>query len=272
MDGVPRYITGQEAEELSIQSSRPIEDVTSSYDPKEELNRDSRRQELIESLKTFFGCRYIVLTSCGLSALSLCLRHKKINATTLPRQTSMRVPLLLSYLGIDFAWDPTEWTDCYPLGDSGIIDGALLNIRNSYVTNTLTCLSFSFGSPSGAGIGGAILLDDLESFVELRKLLADSEKESLLFGKGSSNEDFLFEGEYSMHWTVVDKVIATIDNLGNPDFLPRPYPDLTEDELFNGFTFDKCPKEKLPKMLHMSSKWASTSSMLNKHRESALTS
>ena len=272
MDGAVRYITGEEARSLSLQTSRPIEDVTSSYDSKEELNRDSRRQELIESLKTFFGCRYVVLTSCCLSALSLCLRYKKIKKTTLPSRTSMRIPLLLSSLEIDFEWREGDWAEAYPLGDSGIIDGAVLNFRNSYRPTTLTCISFSFGSPSGAGIGGAILLDDLESFVELRKLLADNEKESLLFGGESGSEDFLFEGEYSMHWTVVDKVASTITNLGNPDFLPKPYPDLTKDELFNGFTFDDCPKDKLPKMLHMSSKWASTSSLLKNQNDSFITS
>ena len=61
----------------------------------------------------------------------------------------------------------------YYLGGTNIIDAAVLWKENSYIPNSLMCLSFQYQKHLSLGRGGMILTDDEEAKDELKKMSYD---------------------------------------------------------------------------------------------------
>tara|TARA_R100000008_G_scaffold51122_1_gene30678 strand:+ start:683 stop:1273 length:591 start_codon:yes stop_codon:yes gene_type:complete len=121
----------------------------------------------------FFGSPYAVAVDCCTHAIELCLRYENIKSFSTPCRTYISVPFLAKKLNIDFHWREEDWVDYYHLGNTNIIDAAVLWRKNSYVSGTYMCLSFQFRKHLNLGRGGMILTDDPVAATELKKMSYD---------------------------------------------------------------------------------------------------
>ena len=121
----------------------------------------------------FYGSPYAVAVDCCTHAIELCLRYKQIDMFTVPQNTYPSVPNLAKKIGIEFRWKEEDWSDFYFLGGTNIVDAAVLWKENSYIPNSLMCLSFQFQKHLSLGRGGMILTDDKDAKEELKKMSYD---------------------------------------------------------------------------------------------------
>tara|TARA_B100001094_G_scaffold206281_1_gene200177 strand:+ start:2951 stop:3541 length:591 start_codon:yes stop_codon:yes gene_type:complete len=129
--------------------------------------------EFEKQVAEFFGSPYAVAVDCCTHAIELCLRDQEIKKISVPHRTYISVPFLASKLGIELRWRDEVWQDYYFIGDTNIIDAAVLWEKNSYIPNTFMCLSFQFRKHLSLGRGGMILTNDEEAALRLKKMSYD---------------------------------------------------------------------------------------------------
>ena len=124
-------------------------------------------------IASFFGSPYAIAVDCCTHGLELCLRQQKIEHFTVPKRTYISVPFLADKLNIKFDWKDESWEDFYYLGDTNIIDAAVLWKKDSYIPNTFMCVSFQYRKHLSLGRGGIILTDDKNAAIMLKKMSYD---------------------------------------------------------------------------------------------------
>jgi len=124
-------------------------------------------------IANFFGAAHAVAVDCCTHGLELCLRSKEIKHFTVPKRTYISVPFLAKKLNIEFDWREEDWQDYYYLGNTNIIDAAVLWEKDSYISGTLMCVSFQFRKHLSLGRGGIILTDDKNTALNLKKMSYD---------------------------------------------------------------------------------------------------
>lgn len=129
--------------------------------------------EFENKIAEYFGSKYAVATDCCTHAIELCLRYTEVPFLEVPTRTYISIPFLAKKLGIELKWKDEEWNDYYYLGDTNIIDAAVLWRKNSYINKTFMCLSFQFQKHLNLGRGGMILTNDKEAAIELKKMSYD---------------------------------------------------------------------------------------------------
>ena len=138
------------------------------------IKNDFKDVELFENLiSKFFGSKYAVAVDCCTHGLELCLRYLDIRSYTVPNRTYISVPFLANKLGIEFDWRDEDWKEYYYLGNTNIVDAAVLWRKDSYIPNTFMCLSFQFKKHLSLGRGGMILTDNKEAATNLKKMSYD---------------------------------------------------------------------------------------------------
>jgi dTDP-4-amino-4,6-dideoxygalactose transaminase len=129
--------------------------------------------ELFEKkIAHFFGAPYAVATDSCTHALELCLRYRDALTIHVPKRTYISVPMLAKKLDIKLFWRDEDWVNYYEIYPD-IIDAAVLWKKNSYIPNTLMCLSFQHQKHLSLGRGGVILCDDEKSSQQLKKMSYD---------------------------------------------------------------------------------------------------
>ena len=126
-----------------------------------------------EKIASFFGAPCAVAVDCCTHAIELCLRQQNIKHYTTPKRTYISVPFLAEKLNIEFDWRDEDWQDFYYLGETNIIDAAVLWKKNSYIPNTFMCVSFQFRKHLSLGRGGIILTDNKKDAIILKKMSYD---------------------------------------------------------------------------------------------------
>ena len=121
----------------------------------------------------FFGSPHAIAVDCCTHAIELCMREQKIKKFSTPKRTYISIPFLANKLNIDFEWREEDWQDYYYIGDTNIVDAAVLWEKDSYIPNTFMCLSFQFRKHLSLGRGGMILTDNKNSAVRLKKMSYD---------------------------------------------------------------------------------------------------
>ncbi len=121
----------------------------------------------------WFGSPYAVAIDCCTHAIELCLRYKEVDKFTVPPNTYPSIPNLAKKIGIEFEWKEEDWEDYYYLGETNIIDAAVLWKKDSYIPETFMCLSFQFQKHLSLGRGGMILTDDKDARDELKRMSYD---------------------------------------------------------------------------------------------------
>lgn len=121
----------------------------------------------------WFGAKYGIAVDSCTHGIELCLRHIGIKEIEVPKRTYLSIPFLSNKLNVPLKWKDEDWRDYYEIGNTGVYDAAVLWRENSYIPNTMMCLSFQFQKHLSLGRGGMILLDDEDSFKTLRKMVYD---------------------------------------------------------------------------------------------------
>ena len=130
-------------------------------------------EEFENKIADFFGAPYAVAVDCCTHGLELCLRHLGVKHYTVPKRTYISVPFLAKKLNISFDWKDEHWEDYYYLGDTNIIDAAVLWRKDSYVPNTFMCISFQYKKHLSLGKGGIILTNSKKDAIILKKMSYD---------------------------------------------------------------------------------------------------
>jgi len=130
-------------------------------------------EEFENKIADFFGAPYAVAVDCCTHGLELCLRHLDVKHYTVPKRTYISVPFLAKKLNISFDWKDEHWEDYYYLGDTNIIDAAVLWRKDSYVPNTFMCISFQYKKHLSLGKGGIILTNSKKDAIILKKMSYD---------------------------------------------------------------------------------------------------
>ena len=129
--------------------------------------------EFENKVANFFGSPYAIAVDSCTHGIELCLRYEGFSKITVPTRTYISIPFLSNKLNIDMEWSEDMWKDYYYLGNTNIIDAAVLWKRDSYIPKTYMCLSFQFQKHLSLGRGGMILLDDKEAYTTLKKMSYD---------------------------------------------------------------------------------------------------
>ena len=125
------------------------------------------------AIANFYGSPYAVATDCCTHAIELCLRHRGYKSVGCPARTYVSIPMTILKLGLDYFWRDYKWKNYYYLDRTDIIDAAVLWERNSYIPETLMCLSFQFQKHLSLGRGGAILCDNVTDYDMFKKMSHD---------------------------------------------------------------------------------------------------
>lgn len=131
-------------------------------------------EEFEKEIAKFYGAPYAVAVDCCTHAIELCLRYKKIKKVSCPKHTYLSIPMTLEKLGLEWKWTARSiWQDYYYLKDTNIIDAAVYWKSNGYIPETLMCLSFQFKKHLSLGRGGAILCQNYDDYIALKKMSYD---------------------------------------------------------------------------------------------------
>jgi dTDP-4-amino-4,6-dideoxygalactose transaminase len=122
-----------------------------------------------KQIAKFYNAPYAVATDCCTHAIELSLRFEKSNQVSCPSHTYLSIPMTFEKLGLDWEFTEEEWNDYYFIGNSRIVDAAVHWKKNSYIKDTLFCLSFQFRKHLSLGRGGAILCSTKDEYEWLKK-------------------------------------------------------------------------------------------------------
>ena len=126
-----------------------------------------------QEIAAFYGAPYAVAVDCCTHGIELCLRYKQTEKMIVPAHTYISIPLLSKKLNIQLEWKEEDWLDFYYIGDTNIIDAAVLWKKDSYIKNTFMCISFQFRKHLSLGRGGVILCDNKQDYNNLKKMAYD---------------------------------------------------------------------------------------------------
>ena len=131
--------------------------------------------QLEEKIAEFFGAPYAICLDACTHGIELCLRYQNIDTITVPKRTYISIPFLANKLKIKLKWKDEKWQDYYKINDhhKPIYDAAVLWKRDSYIAGSFMCLSFQFQKHLSLGRGGAILCDNKEDAIALKKMSYD---------------------------------------------------------------------------------------------------
>lgn len=190
-------------------------------------------EEFERQIASFFGSPYAVAVDCCTHAIELCLRHQNTKKYSTPKQTYISIPFLSRKLNIDFEWRDEEWKDFYYLGDTNIVDAAVLWKKNSYIPETLMCLSFQYRKHLSLGRGGMILTDNKSDAQVLKKMAYDGRLSNVPW----RNQNISTIGYH--YYMTPETAAMGIEKLPQAiakepkQWLLNDWPDLTKMEIFN---------------------------------------
>lgn len=125
-----------------------------------------------KEIADFFGAPYAIAVDSCTHGVELCLRYTKATTISVPKNTYLSIPFLAEKLGIQRVWRDEDWQDYYYLTDA-VIDAAVLWKPGSFVRGTFMSLSFQYQKHLSLGRGGAILTDNKEAALILKKMSYD---------------------------------------------------------------------------------------------------
>ena len=189
--------------------------------------------EFEKTLAEFYGSPYAVATDCCTHAIELSLRYLDIKNVSCPKHTYLSVPFTFKKLGLEWKFTSEEWNDYYYIGDTNIVDAAVFWKQNGYIKNTLMCLSFQFKKHLSIGRAGAILTDNYESYVGLKKLAHDGRFGNLPWAKQDiSSMGYHYYLTPELAKIGLDKFNAAVNKTPTP-WSWQDYPDLSTFSVFN---------------------------------------
>ena len=205
-------------------------------------NPHQATRDLEIALCGYTGSRYAVATnSCTMALLLSCAYFfktptfdgvKKLdNTVTIPKETYVSVPQSIIQAGGKVEFSSENWKGQYRLKPYPIWDCARRFTSDMYLRMQFQCLSFHTSKILGDTQGGAILHDDPEADVWLRKARFDGRTE----GVEPKDDNFDMIGWHCMMSPdVAARLLLKLSVLPahNRDLPNSEYPDLSKYEVF----------------------------------------
>jgi len=133
-----------------------------------------------KKIAKFFGAKYCVTTDCCSHAIFLSLQYLKymgeisvFDDIIIPKHTYISVAMQILHSELHVKFSDEVWNGYYCLFPTRVIDAAVIWEKNSYVKNSLMCLSFQIKKAIPVGKMGAVLTDDFKTFDWLKKASYD---------------------------------------------------------------------------------------------------
>jgi len=194
--------------------------------------------EIVEKFENqmadFYGAPYAVATDSCTHAIELCLRYKRIKAATCPSHTYISIPFTFEKLNIHWKWEDTNWNNFYYIGNTNIVDAAVLWKANSYIKDTLMCLSFQYKKHLSLGRGGMILCNNENERNTLKKMSYDGRDLSRPW-RDQNIETIGYH--YYMTPETAEQGLSKLTSakIDNPTkvWTWKDYPDLSKMQVFN---------------------------------------
>jgi len=181
----------------------------------------------------FFGAPHAIAVDCCTHGMELCLRYTNDNNITIPARTYISVPFLAKKLNLDWEWKDEDWKDYYRIGNTNIIDAAVLWKRDSYITGTFMCLSFQFQKHLSLGRGGMILTDNKDAANTLKKMSYDGREPNIPWRtQNISTVGYHYYMTPEIAELGLEKITEAINNTPRQWEL-TDWPDLRNMEIFN---------------------------------------
>lgn len=190
-------------------------------------------EQFEHNVANFFGAPYAVATDSCTHAIELCLRYKNVKHTACPKNTYLSVPMTLEKLNIGWHFVDEDWYDYYYFPNTCIIDAAVLWRKDSYIKNTLMCVSFQYKKHLGLGRGGIILCDSALDRAELIKMSYDGRHRNAPW-----SEQEVYQMGYHYYMTPetaqlgIDRIEHAITSKPKK-WSYKDYPDLSTMPVFN---------------------------------------
>lgn len=184
----------------------------------------------------FYGADYGVATDCCTHAIELCLRYLGTRHVTCPNHTYLSVPM--TFKKLDLSWNFTfdKWQNYYSIGNTNIVDSAVYWKQNSYIPDTLMCLSFQHKKHLSLGRGGMILCNNALAADSLKKMSYDGRLSNIPWAE--QDIEMLGYHYYMTPETAkagIEKFHA-IKNITPKQWSSDDYPDLTQMKVFKNAT------------------------------------
>ena len=182
------------------------------------------------SLSEYTGSKYVVATDSCSHAIELCFRYlqlqNSIDIVTIPNRTYLSIPMIFHILGIPYNIVNEDWHGEYNFGFSNVWDSARLLQRDMYRKGQMQCLSFGHTKPLEIGRGGAILLDDKDTYNWLKLAVYDGR--DLSISPWEKQETF----NVGYHYRIIpEECITGLNKLKNNLISPSggyKYPDISK--------------------------------------------
>ncbi len=191
-------------------------------------------KEFENKVAKFFGAPYAIAVDSCTHGIELCLRYQNIKKISVPKRTYISVPFLSNKMNIGLEWRDEVWTNYYKVNDTKkpIYDAAVMWEKDSYLFGSMMCLSFQFQKHLSLGRGGAILLDNEEDMIELKKMSYDGRLPNIPWREQNIDT---FGYHYYMTPETAQLGLDKLDNAINStpkQWVVTDWPDLTKMEIF----------------------------------------
>jgi hypothetical protein len=195
--------------------------------------------EFEDKISTFFGSPYAVAVDCCTHGIELCLRLLKEGDTntdyqyTCPNWTYLSIPMTFEKLSLDWSFTNEQWSEYYNIGNTNIIDAAVLWRKNSYIPSTIMCVSFQMKKHLSLGKGGVILLDNEEDAEILRQIRYDGRPD--LESPWADQNIQLFGYHYQMTYETAEMGVNKFQEAVYREpkhWTWKDYPNLSKYEIF----------------------------------------
>ena len=184
-----------------------------------------------QELAEFTGAPYAVMTDCCTHAIELCFRLDIPKQISFTPYTYLSIPMLMHKLNIDYKYLEEKWTGEYRFHGTNVWDSARRLQKNMYESQQMQCLSFGWDKPLQIGRGGAILLDDRESYQRLIEMRYDGRDLTQI----PWQEQRVFRVGYHYRPTIEEAESASEElkkiKITNPKPKYKQYPDLRTIEI-----------------------------------------
>ena len=170
----------------------------------------------------YTGAPFCITTDCCTHAIEMVLRALQVKETAFTCHTYLSVLMTMHKLGIKYNLKDEPWTGQYQFEQTNVWDSARAFSKNMYMTGTIQCVSFGMTKPLEIGLGGCILTDDRNLYVELSKMRYDG-RDIFTYKPWDSQQQFKVGYHYYMR---PEECIAGINMLANEEFteqLPEYY-------------------------------------------------
>ena len=196
-------------------------------------------EELEERVAEFFGAPFAVAVDCCTHGIELCLRILQEGDNfdymyTCPKNTYLSVPMTFEKLNLDWHFVDEKWNDHYAIGNTNIIDAAVLWEEDSYIPSTMMCVSFQMKKHLSLGKGGIILCDSERNADILRQIRYDGRPD--LDRPWADQKIELFGYHYQMTYETAELGLGKFDEAVKTTprkWSYKDYPNLSHYEIFN---------------------------------------